>query len=269
MNRIVSPIAAALFAVAAVGAAPAAADSIASTNAYLPAVNITGATGVFRTDVWIFNPETTLENEVSLYFTPAGVDGSSLEGIRIDPPLAPRESVSLTDIVRNYFQGSETFGLLEVRAAYPVMVTSNTYNVAGAQAGHLRPVLPRAALPERARVRRLRLRGPLRDRSHERPEPPDERRRHEPVGPDAGGGRAARRLRRDHLRDEDLHGASRTPCSSSTTSSAPSSPPSSPPRAARGGSTCSSTSATAPGSSATPPSRTSGPATPTSFPPRP
>ncbi|MCL4809871.1 MAG: hypothetical protein KJ062_19090, partial [Thermoanaerobaculia bacterium] len=77
----------------------------------------------------------TLENEVELYFTPAGVDGTLLEGIRIDPPLAPRESISLTDIVRQYFGRTEAFGLLEVSSQYPVLVTSNTYNVAGAQAG--------------------------------------------------------------------------------------------------------------------------------------
>lgn len=135
MSRIASTLAAALLVATTVGAPPAAADSIVTTNAYLPAVNITGATGVFRTDVWIFNPETSLENEVTLYFTPAGVDGTNLDGIRITPSLAPRESVSLTDIVKNYFNKTETFGLLEVRGAYPLMVTSNTYNVAGAQAG--------------------------------------------------------------------------------------------------------------------------------------
>ena len=135
MNRNASTLAAAFLALAALGATPATADSIATTDAYLPAVDITGATGVFRTDVWIFNPETTLENEVDLYFTPAGVDGTDLDGIRITPPLAPRESVSLTDIVREYFGRTETFGLLEVRAKYPVIVTSNTYNVAGSTPG--------------------------------------------------------------------------------------------------------------------------------------
>jgi hypothetical protein len=135
MSRIAPILAAATLAVAALGAPTAAADSIATTSAFLPAVNITGATGVFRTDVWIFNPETTLENEVDIYFTPAGVDGTNLDGIRITPPLAPRESVSLTDIVRNYFGETETFGLLEISSQYAVIVTSNTYNVAGAQAG--------------------------------------------------------------------------------------------------------------------------------------
>ena len=135
MSRKLSTLAAAFLAFAALGATPATADSIASTVSYLPVADIEGATGSWRTDVWIFNPETSLDNEVDLYFTPAGVDGTSLEGIRITPALAPRESVSLTDIVRTYFGKTETFGLLEVRATYAVMVTSNTYNVAGATPG--------------------------------------------------------------------------------------------------------------------------------------
>ena len=134
MSRFATTVAAALLAIA-IGASPAAADTIATTSAFLPAVNITGATGVFRTDVWIFNPEPTLQNDVVLYFTPAGVDGTKLEGLRIDPPLAPRESVTLTDILRNYFKVTGTFGLLEVRGKYPILVTSNTYNVAGATPG--------------------------------------------------------------------------------------------------------------------------------------
>ena len=134
MNRTAPTFAVALLA-AALGASAAAADSIVSATSYLPAVNITGATGVYRTDVWIFNPETTLENDVELYFTPADTDGSSLGGIRITPPLAPRESITMTDILKNYFGATSTYGLLEVRATYPVMVTSNTYNVGGALAG--------------------------------------------------------------------------------------------------------------------------------------
>lgn len=135
MSRTATFATAAAFAVAALAAAPAPADTIATTSAFLPAVNIDGATGTFLTDVWIFNPEPTLENDVTLYFTPAGVDGSQLEGFRIDPPLAPRESVALKDILKNYFGKTKTFGLLEVRGSYPIMVTSNTYNVAGAIPG--------------------------------------------------------------------------------------------------------------------------------------
>ncbi|MBK9088489.1 MAG: hypothetical protein IPL90_05365 [Holophagales bacterium] len=100
MSRKVSTLAAAFLVFAALGACPPAADSIASTVSYLPVADIEGATGSWRTDVWIFSPETTLDNEVVLYFTPAGVDGTSLEGFRIDPPVRPRESVSLPDILK-------------------------------------------------------------------------------------------------------------------------------------------------------------------------
>lgn len=135
MSRFVSTVAALVFAAAALGARPVAADSIVTSDAFLPAVNITGATGVYRTDVWIFNPEASLDNNVKLYFTPAGVDGTGLNGITITPPLSPRESVTMTDILRNYFGTTDTYGLLEIRSDYPVMVTSNTYNVAGATPG--------------------------------------------------------------------------------------------------------------------------------------
>ena len=130
MSRNFSTLAAALLAVAALVAGPVTADSIASPVSYLPIVDFAGATGVWRTDVWIFNPETSLENDVVLYFTPAGVDGTALEGLRIKPPLAPRESVSLTSILQTIFKETGTYGVLEVRATYPVMVTSNTYNIA-------------------------------------------------------------------------------------------------------------------------------------------
>ena len=135
MSRIAPNLVAGLLAAVTIVAAPSRADTIASTDTFLPAVNITGATGTWRTDVWIFNPETSLENDVTLYFTPAGVDGTNLEGIRITPPLAPRESVNLADIVKNYFKRTEAYGVLEVRGKYNLLVTSNTYNVAGAQAG--------------------------------------------------------------------------------------------------------------------------------------
>ncbi len=130
MSQKFSTLAAAFLAFTAFVASPATADSIATPDAYLPVVDVEGATGSWRTDVWIFNPETTLENEVDLYFTPAGVDGTTLDGIRITPPLAPRESVSLADILFEYFGKTGTYGVLEVRATYPVMVTSNTYNIA-------------------------------------------------------------------------------------------------------------------------------------------
>jgi len=125
-------------ALAALAAVPAiAADSIATTSAWLPAAHVVGASGVFRTDVEIFNPDPVRSAEVTLYFTPAGVDGTNLPGLRIAPDLGPRASISLDDVVVATLGRSEGFGVLEVRSgeATPVIVTSNTYNVGGALPG--------------------------------------------------------------------------------------------------------------------------------------
>jgi hypothetical protein len=120
------------------------ADTIASTSSWLPAVHIIGASGIFRTDVWIFNPDTVDSADVLLYLTPAGQDGTNLAGVRINPPLRPRESVTLADIVTQYFGLSSGFGSLNVvsrdvndqsKDGPPIIVTSNTYNVAGALSG--------------------------------------------------------------------------------------------------------------------------------------
>ncbi|HEY3350579.1 MAG TPA: hypothetical protein VGM13_12455 [Thermoanaerobaculia bacterium] len=110
-------------------------DSIVTSDAFLPAVHINGASGVFRTDVWIFNPDPNLKAGVDLYYTEADRDGSALPGIRITPDLDPRESVTLSDIVKDYFGKTSSYGLLEVRGSLPLIVTSNTFNVAGATPG--------------------------------------------------------------------------------------------------------------------------------------
>ncbi len=110
-------------------------DSIVTTDAFLPAVHINGASGVYRTDVWIFNPDRDFKAVVDLYYTEADRDGSALPGIRITPDLDPRESVTLSDIVKDYFGKNSSYGLLEVRGSLPLIVTSNTFNVAGAVAG--------------------------------------------------------------------------------------------------------------------------------------
>ncbi len=115
----------------------AALDSIVTNDAFLPAVHINGASGVFRTDVWIFNPDPTFRATVDLYYTEADTDGTADKGLRITPDLDPRESVTLSDIVGDplYFNKASSYGLLEVKGNLPLIVTSNTYNVAGAVAG--------------------------------------------------------------------------------------------------------------------------------------
>ena len=118
-------------------------DSIVTSDAFLPAVHINGASGVYRTDVWIFNPDPTYHATVDLYYAEADTDGTFAKGIEITPDLEPRESVTLEDIVVQYFGKTSSYGLLQVSGsrsgatgvAQPLIVTSNTYNVAGAVPG--------------------------------------------------------------------------------------------------------------------------------------
>ena len=128
--------AALLFALA-LSPAMAAADTISSTDSFLPAVHINGASGVFRTDVTIFNPDPGVAAVVDLYYTEADVDGAVSPSFRIPGNLGPRASVTLPDIVLSTFGFGSSYGLLEIRSTptLPVLVTSNTYNMAGAVAG--------------------------------------------------------------------------------------------------------------------------------------
>ncbi len=120
-------------------------DSIVTSDAFLPAVHINGASGVFRTDVWIFNPDPDAQAAVDLYYAEADARRHERHGPENQADLAPRESVTLSDIVgdADYFDRASSYGLLEVlgslsgqpNTATPLIVTSNTYNVAGAVAG--------------------------------------------------------------------------------------------------------------------------------------
>jgi hypothetical protein len=114
-------------------------SSIVTADAFLPAVNIVGATGVYRTDITIFNPQ---QNNVAvkLFFTPADTDGTGLGGLNIVNGLDARESVTLVDVVGAYFNLPGSYGILNVQGlsaagGSELIVTSNTYNVAGAVAG--------------------------------------------------------------------------------------------------------------------------------------
>ena len=115
----------------------ASADTISSTDSFLPVVHINGASGVFRTDVTIFNPDPSLAAVVDLYYTEADRDGTMSPSYRIPGNLGPRASVTLPDIVLWTFGFASSYGLLEIRSSptLPVHVTSNTYNVAGAVPG--------------------------------------------------------------------------------------------------------------------------------------
>ena len=113
------------------------ADTISSTDSFLPIVHVIGASGVFRTDVTIFNPDRSLATVVDLYYTEADRDGTVRTSYRIPGNLGPRASVTLPDLVLSTFGLASSYGLLEIRSseATPVHVTSNTYNVAGAVPG--------------------------------------------------------------------------------------------------------------------------------------
>jgi hypothetical protein len=112
------------------------ADAIDTQDAYLPAVHIVGVTGVFRTNVTIFNPSQSTV-AVDLYFTPADTDGRGLTGLTILGGVFARETLTLADVVGDpsYFDRQSAYGVLNVRSTAPVIVTSNTYNVAGAVPG--------------------------------------------------------------------------------------------------------------------------------------
>ena len=130
--------------VLASAARPASAYSIATTEAFLPAVHVVGASGVFRTDVEVYNPDPERQAEVLFYLTPPDSDYTKLPGIRLDQPLRPLAAVSLPDIVLGFFGFDNAFGSLNVlsrdvadstKEGPALLVTSNTYNVAGALAG--------------------------------------------------------------------------------------------------------------------------------------
>jgi hypothetical protein len=129
--------AAALLAGLAVAPASARADTISSTDSFLPAVHIVGATGVFRTDVTIFNPDPAVTAVVDIFYGEADSDGTARPVYHIPGNLGPLASVTLPDIVLSTFAFESSSGLLEVKSSplTPVHVTSNTYNVAGAVPG--------------------------------------------------------------------------------------------------------------------------------------
>ncbi|MFI5182695.1 MAG: hypothetical protein ACHQPI_15035 [Thermoanaerobaculia bacterium] len=128
-----------LFVVGAAVLLPTAAssDTISSTDSFLPAVHVNGASGVWRTDVTIFNPDPAVAAVVDISYGEADRDGTTRPAYRLPGDLGPLASVTLPDIVLSTFGLGSGYGLLEVRSSSgtPVLVTSNTYNVAGAAPG--------------------------------------------------------------------------------------------------------------------------------------
>ena len=104
------------------------ADSFASTDAFLPIVHAVGATGIYTSDVTVLNPNSSSAT-VTFYYTPADTDGSGSAGVPLNPPLAPGETFTFEDVLSTVFHSSG-YGLLEVQSSSPIIVTSNTLNVA-------------------------------------------------------------------------------------------------------------------------------------------
>ena len=129
--------AAILFGACLVGGPRATADTISSTESFLPAVHVIGATGVYRTDITIFNPDPALAAAIDISYGEADRDGTTRPVYRLPGNLGPLASVTFSDIVLSTFGLDASYGLLEVKSSSgtPVHVTSNTYNVAGVLPG--------------------------------------------------------------------------------------------------------------------------------------
>ena len=112
-------------------------DTVSSTDSFLPAVHRNGATGAYRTDVTIFNPDPLVTAVVDVFYAEADRDGTARPVHALPGGLAPLASITLPDIVSMTFGLDSSYGLLEVRSSpgTPLHVTSNTYNVAGAVPG--------------------------------------------------------------------------------------------------------------------------------------
>lgn len=129
--------AAILFGAFLLGGPAASADTISSTDSFLPGVHVNGASGVYRTDVTIFNPDPLMAEVVDIFYGEADRDGTARPVYRLPGGLGPLASVTLSDIVLSTFGLGSSYGLLEIKSSSgtPVQVTSNTYNVAGAVPG--------------------------------------------------------------------------------------------------------------------------------------
>ena len=62
-------------------------------------MHIVGASGVFRTDVTIFNPDPSLAAVVDVLYGEADRDGTERPVFHVPGNLGPRASITLPDIV--------------------------------------------------------------------------------------------------------------------------------------------------------------------------
>ncbi|MCK6682998.1 MAG: hypothetical protein L6R30_11350 [Thermoanaerobaculia bacterium] len=131
---------------------PLTADTIASSRSFVPLVHTKGASGEWRTDLTLFNPEPERAATVDLLYTPAGSDGTNAQGKRFE--LLPRMSVTFKDVLCNNeikFDYCSGYGLADIHSYdrngdLSILVTSNTYNI-GSGAGTFGQFVP--AFPAR------------------------------------------------------------------------------------------------------------------------
>jgi hypothetical protein len=118
---------------AVLGSARASGDSLASTDSFLPIVHVVGATGTYTSTVNIFNPGSS-SVAVHFFFTPADTNGSSSPDVRLTPDLPPGASRTFEDMLAAFF-AKTGYGQLEVQSSQPILVSSNTINVAASCTG--------------------------------------------------------------------------------------------------------------------------------------
>jgi hypothetical protein len=128
----------AVFVLAGLGSASSlSADSIAASRSYVPLVHTRGDTGEWRTDLSFFNPEPERTVTVDVLYAPEDTDGTNASGSRFTLP--PRTSYTFKDVLCNAeikFNYCAGFGVADIHAFDPagevsILVTSNTYNIAG------------------------------------------------------------------------------------------------------------------------------------------
>lgn len=139
LPHLPAPAFLALLAVVSLAAAPGArGDSIASADGFFPGVHLVGGSGTWRTDAHFFNPSSTRTADVELSWVRAEAGPSDLpKTTRFQ--LLPRAARTLADVLcdpQSGFSVCDSWGLLRYHASdvsgpLDLLVTSNTYNVAG------------------------------------------------------------------------------------------------------------------------------------------
>jgi hypothetical protein len=128
MRRVLLSLTALLF----LASAASAAYSPATTNGWLvTAGRVAGAGGaLFRTDVWLFNPDEAAAATATLVLHPSVSSGqAALPDVTSDPiTLAPRETRFFADVTLDTVPaGDGVVGTLEWRSDLPLMASARIY----------------------------------------------------------------------------------------------------------------------------------------------